>query len=327
MLAQDASSTADEHGMHSFSSVQAEEGLLQSRPAAMGHREAQACASALAAGDVTSFYDSYSMVRTWEDRWFCLEHVATVGHQPDLPPIDASLIDAWVQGWPDHPVPLLVRAAMSAFQGAGAAEDLARLAVIESGSPVVDGLVVVDRAHTGIGDLEAPLASMLAVEPLYEPHVHFLRSLGPGGGGTIDDVVSFARSVDETVPAGSSLRAMVPLAAIEVILAEKPEDLMACLDQHGLRDGIMMAAGQSVFHPAFVGRPLIADVKAMTAFMVALLLLGEHDLALMLHRRLDGVFSDWPFSLLTPPSMPGWLEIGRHMSQNAAEAAAAGARL
>ena len=97
--------------MHSFSSVQGEEGLLRSRPAAMGHREAQACASALAAGDVTSFYDSYTVASSWEDRWFCLEHVATVGNQTTLPPIDSALIDAWVQGWPDHSLPLLVRAA------------------------------------------------------------------------------------------------------------------------------------------------------------------------------------------------------------------------
>jgi len=88
-----------------------------------------------------------------------------------------------------------------------------------------------------------------------------------------------------------------------------------------------MAAGQSVFHPAFAGPHSVAGVKAMTTFVVALVLLGEDDLALMLHRRLDGAFADWPFSLLASPSMASWNELGRHMAQNAPTAAAAGNRV
>lgn len=312
--------------MSSFSSVQAEEGLLQSRPSALGNRDAQECASALAAGEVAGFYQSYSLAPTWEDRWFCLEHVATANSQPGLVPIDASLIDAWVAGWPDHPVPLLVRAAMAAFNGENAEADLARVAAVEPGNPLVHGLQVVGRSQTGQGDLEEPLASMLSIEPLYEPHVRFLRSLGPNADGDAETATAFARSVDDVVPVASPLRGLLPLAAIEIILAEEPDDLKACLDRYDLSAAIMMAAGQSVFHPDFVGRPSIPGVKAMTAFMVVLLLLGEDDLALMLHRRLDGVFADWPFSLVAPPSMVAWHDLGRHMAQNAPTAALAGER-
>lgn len=312
--------------MSSFSSVQAEEGLLQSRPSAMGHREAQDCAAALAAGEVAGFYHSYSLAQTWEDRWFCLEHVATASAQPELPPIDASLIDAWVSGWPDHPVPLLVRAATAAFNGANAESDLARLDAIETGNPLVHGLRVVDRSQTGHGDLEQPLGAMLAIDSLYEPHVRFLRSLGPNAGGDAESATAFARSVDAVVPVGSPLRALLPLAATEIILAEQPDDLDACLDHHGLRRDIMMAAGQSVFHPDFQSEPSIPAAKAMTAFMVGMVLLGEDDLGLMLHRRLDGVFADWPFSLVASPSMVAWHDLGRHMAQNAPTAAHAGER-
>lgn len=313
--------------MNSFSSVQAEEALQQIRPPALGHRDAHGCASALVGGDVAGCYQTYSTAPTWEDRWFCLEHVARHNVEGALHPIDASLIDAWVDGWPDHPVPLLMRAATTAFNGGDASADLARVRAIEPDNPLVHGLEVVSRAASGVGDLEGPLGQMLAVDSLYEPHVHFLRALGPNGGGDLEAALTFARAVDEVVPAGSVLRAMVPLTAIEAILAEQPEDHLVFLEHHGLRSLIMMAAGQSVFHPDFVGPHSVAGVKAMTAFAVALVLLGEDDLALMLHRRLDGVFADWPFSLLAPPSMASWIEMGRHMEQNAPASAAAGSRI
>lgn len=291
----------------------------------MGHGEAHACVVALLAGDVAACFHNYSLAETWEDRWFCLEHIARHGEPSGLS-IDRSLIDAWVNGWPNHAVPLLIRAALVAFAGGDASEDLALVESVEPGNPLVHGLAVVGRAASGIGDLEAPLGAMLATEPLYEPHVHFLRALGPNGGGSLESALAFAQAVDEVVPVASPLRAMVPLAAIEVILAEQPEDHLACLDGHELRPLIMMAAGQSVFHPDFVGPASVPGVKAMTAFTVALVLLGENDLALMLHRRLDGVFADWPFSLLAPPSTSAWTEIGRHMELKAPTSAKAGGR-
>lgn len=293
----------------------------------MGHRDAHGCASALVVGDVAGCYQTYSTAPSWEDRWFCLEHVARHNAEGALHPIDYELLDAWVDGWPDHPVPLLMRAAMVAFAGRDAGSDLARIRALEPDNPLVYGLQVVTRAACGVGDLETPLGEMLAIDSLYEPHVHFLRALGPNGGGDLEAAMTFACAVHEVVPAGSVLRAMVPLAAIEVILAEQPDDHLEFLDGHGLRSLIMMAAGQSVFHPDFVGPASVPGVKAMTAFIVALELLGEDDLALMLHRRLDGVFADWPFSLLAPPSMASWLEIGRLMAQNAPASAAAGSRI
>jgi hypothetical protein len=168
---------------------------------------------------------------------------------------------------------------------------------------------------------------MLAIDPLYEPHAYYLRSLGPAAGGNIDAVIAFARSVDEVVVPGSPLRAMVPLAAVEVMMAERPDDHLACLDGYGLRDSLMMAAGQSVFHPHFIGPPSIPGIKAMTAFLVGLMLLGEDDLALMLHNRLENLFADWPLSLLVPPSIDSWLELGHKMNDNGPIAAAAGNRL
>jgi len=313
--------------MNSFSSVQAEEALRQSRPPAMGHRDAHACASALVAGDVAACFQAYFSAETWEDRWFCLEHVARHNVEGTGHPIDASLIEAWVGGWPDHPVPLLMRASLHAFNGRDASADLALVDAIEQNNPLVHGLAVVSRTSCGIGDVEASLGAMLAIDSLYEPHVHFLRALGPNSSGDLDAAVAFARGVDEMVPTGSPLRAMVPLAAIEGILAEQPADHLEYLNDLGLSSSIMMAAGQSVFHPDFDGPSSVPAVKAMTAFAVALVLLGEADLALMLHRRLDGVFADWPFSLLASPSMTSWVELGRHMAQNAPSSAAAGGRL
>lgn len=312
--------------MNSFSSVQAEEALGQSRPPAMGHRDAHECASALVIGDVSACHQVYSAAGTWEDRWFCLEHIASYNTEVPSNPIDESLIDAWVDGWPDHPVPLLIRSALAAFNGRDASADLTLIHAIEQDNPLVHGLDVVNRAACGVGDLEQSLGAMLAIDPLYEPHVHFLRALGPNGGGDLDGALSFARSVDEVVAPGSPLRSMVPLAAVEAILAEQPDDHLAFLDDLELRSRIMMAAGQSVFHPRFVGPTTIAGVKAMTAFAVALVLLGEDDLALLLHRRMDGVFADWPFSLIAPPSLQAWDDLGRHMAQNAPMAAVAGNR-
>lgn len=313
--------------MSSFSSVQAEAALLQTRPRALGHREAHECASALVVGDVAACYQSYSNVASWEDRWFCLEHIARHNGETAGPPIDFSLVDAWVSGWPGHPAPLLVRAASAAFNGGHAEADLDVLGALEPGNPLVPGLRVVARATSSVGDADTPLGEMLAIEAIYEPHVMFLRRLGPNGGGDIDSMLTFARSVDEVVPAGSPLRSMVPLAAIEVVLAEQPEDHLGCLDEYGLRSSIMMAAGQSVFHPDFVGPPSIPGIKATTAFLVALELLGEDDLALMLHRRLDGLFADWPLSLIAQTTMASWHELGRHMLHNSSTAAAAGDRL
>lgn len=313
--------------MNSFSAVQGDEALLQSRPPAMGHREAHECASALVIGDVADCYQSYSAAPSWEDRWFCLEHVARYNQSETGLTIDESLINAWIEGWPDHPVPLLVRAAVHAFSGRDASRDLARIQALEPSNPLTHGLDVVNRASTGVGDLEAPLGAMLAIDSLYEPHVHFLRALSSNGDGDVGEALSFARSVDEVVPAGSPLRAMVPLAAIEAMLSEQPTDHLAFLEDQGLRSLILMAAGQSVFHPNFTDQDTVPGVKAMTAFAVALLLLGEDDLALMLHRRLDGVFADWPFSLVATPSMSSWVEVGRRMAQNAPTAAAAGHRL
>lgn len=311
---------ADEIDMSSFSSVQADDALQQIRPPALAHREAGECAAALLAGDVSACYQFYSEAATWEDRWFCLEHIATQ-------PIDRELLDAWVDGWPDHPLPLLVRAAIDAFGPGPATSDLDRVVEIEPASPLGFGLQIVDRISQGSGDVEHPLGEMLALDPLYEPHVRYLRSQGPAGGGNIEAMIAFARSVDEVVAPGSPLRAMVPLAAVEVMVAERPQDHLTCLDGHGLRSSMMMAAGQSVFHPRFIGPPSIPGIKAMTAFLVGLMLLGEDDLALMLHRTLDNLFADWPLSLLVSPSTDSWLELGRHMAENGPAAAAAGSRL
>ena len=123
------------------------------------------------------------------------------------------------------------------------------------------------------------------------------------------------------------MRAMTPLAGVEVMLAEQPTDHLACLDDHGLIDSIMMTAGQSVFHPDWVGVSSIPGAKAMTAFTVALVLLKQDDLALMLHRRIDDRFADWPLSLLCPPSMESWIQLGRHMADKAQQAAVANGRL
>ena len=192
--------------------------------------------------------------------------------------------------------------------------------------PVALGLQIVDLAGAGVDGIEGPLGAMLATEALYEPHVRLLRAEGPRGGGDIASLLAFARSVGDVVPAGSPLRAMVPLAAVEVMLAERPDDHLACLESHGLVDDIMMSAGQSVFHPSFEGPPSIPAIKAMTAFTVALVLLQQDDLALMLHRRLDGLFADWPLSLLVPPSTASWIRIGSHMAENASSAARSGNR-
>lgn len=306
--------------MSSFSSVQAEEALQQVRPPALAHREAHECASALLVGDVAACYRAFSEAVSWEDRWFCLEHVASQS-------VDRAFVDSWVDGWPDHPLPLMVRSAIDAFGPGSAAADLDRITEIEPENPLGFGLQIVDLTSRGGGDVEEPLGQMLAIEPLYEPHARYLRGLGPGSGGDIEAVIGFARSVDDVVPEGSPLRAMVPLAAVEVMVAERPEDHLACLDGYELRGALMMAAGQSVFHPRFVGPPSIPAIKAMTAFLVGLMLLGEDDLALMLHRRLDTVFADWPLSVLVPPSTSSWLELGRRMAENGLAAAANGNRL
>jgi hypothetical protein len=305
--------------MTSFSSIQAEEALQQIRPPALGHDTAHHFASALATGDVTAAYAAFSDAGTWEDRWFCLEHVAAET-------IDQELIDAWVEGWPDHPLPLLVRAARDVFANRPASQDLARAIAMEPESPVGPGLQVIDVANGGAGDIEAAFGRMLAIGSLYEPHVHFLQAQGPRGGGDLEALVAFARSVDDVVAPGSPLKAMVPLAAVEVLLADQPEDHLANLARHGLIDTIMMSAGQSVFHPEFIGPPSVPAIKAMTAFAVMLVLLHEDDLALTLHRRLAGVFADWPLLLVCEPGTEGWNQLGRHMEDNGPHAAMAGGR-
>lgn len=306
--------------MGSFSSVQAEEALQQIRPPALGHRGAHECASALLVGDVAACYQTFSEMGAWEDQWFCLEHMATQK-------VDRDLIDAWADGWPDHPLPLLVRAATDVFANRPGGTDLARVLSIEPENPLATGLQVVDAAGGGTGDIESALGQMLVVEVLYEPHAHFLRWQGPRGQGDVASMLAFARSVDDVVPVGSPLRAMLPLAAVEIMLSEEPEDHLQCLGGYDLIDAIMMAAGQSVFHPTFATPPDVPGIKAMTAFIVALVLLHEEDLALSLHRRLDGHFADWPVSLLMPPSTAAWNQLGRHMADKAQDAALLGQRV
>ena len=308
--------------MESFSAVQGE-GLLAGRPEALGQHEAARCANALRAGDLVGCHEAFSAAQGWEAQWFCLEYVAEQANEPGSQ-IDRLLIDAWVDGWPDHPVPLMMRAAIDAFGHGDAAADVDRILARDAGNALVYGLQVVDGAGASVGELEGPLGSMLGIEPLYEPHVRFMRSLGAANG---DEMLAFARAVDETVVSGSPLRALLPLASIELLVAEQPPDHLAWFDERGLRSRIMMAAGQSVFHPDFGNAPAVPAIKAMTAFLVSLELLGEDDLSLMLHDRLDGVFADWPFSLLAPPTTASWLDIGRHMMRNAPAAAAAGQRI
>ena len=311
--------SSDETTMGSFSSVQAAEALQLIRPPALGHRAAHECALALQVGDINACYQAFAAAGSWEDRWFCLEHVASQE-------LDRDLVDAWVDGWPDHPLPLLVRSAFDTLAGRDASHDLAHVLAIEPDNPLALGLQVTDIAGGGPGDIETALGKMLAVDALYEPHAHFLRAQGPRGNGDIASMLAFARSVDDIVPIGSPLRAMVPLAAVEVMLAEQPDDHLACLEGYELPDAIMMAAGQSVFHPTFDGPPSVPGIKAMSAFTVALVLLQQDDLALMLHQGLDGHFADWPLSLLCTPSTAAWNQLGQHMTDKAQHAALAGDR-
>ncbi len=270
----------------------------------LGHAWAASFTAAVVADDPHAALETYGAAPSWEDRWFCLELGAAV-------PGADRVADAWCAAWRDHPLPRLLRAAAGAFAGDEAiAPLLDELGGAYPGDPVVDGLALVLGAELGSGaiELEPHLAELMAKAALYEPHVRFLTACSPTNGGSVDAMVDFGRTVCEVVPPGSPLRAMMPLAAIGAMVAEEPDDHLAYLTDTGLVDDVLMAAGQSVFHPAFEGQSRIPAMKAMNAFAVGLSLAANDDLALALVDRLGESYTDWPLALLGPPSQETWRE-------------------
>jgi hypothetical protein len=266
--------------------------------------------------------EAYAAAPSWEDRWFCIEHAS-------LTELDPVLLDSWCEGWPEHVLPFLTRGAVRARQGHPEAEsDLARASQLDESSPIPWGLRVVAgrAAGTNGARLDHLLTEMIPRATLYEPHVEFLRSLGVRNGGTVDGPVEFARTVCDLVPAGSTLRALLPLAAIDAIMTEVPDDHLAYLRDTGLFDDVLMAAGQSVFHPDFDAQSFVPSLKAMNAFAIMLSLMAQDDLALLLVNRIGGAFTLWPLSLLGSADIATWNELRDRLIDKAPLVAAANGR-
>lgn len=288
----------------------------------LGHSWAQAFAAGVGSADLNGALQAYSEAPSWEDRWFCVEYASRFE-------LDRQLLDSWCQGWPDHVLPFLTRGALLAAAGDPAAiADIERAAVLDPTSPIPQGL----RLAAGrfmrepFMNLEPHLAEMMPKASLYEPHVHFLLAASASNGGSTSSMIDFARTVCEVVPAGSPLRGLMPLAAIDAMLVDQPADHQAYLHEQGLYDDVLMAAGQSVFHPDFEGQASVPSLKAMNAFLVALMLLGQEDLALMLSNRLGNSFTEWPLSLLGPATLDTWNELRALMVQKAPSVAEANQR-
>ena len=286
---------------HAPVSVSPPPGSLAIIVPSLGHSWAERFSQAVLDTDLVGSLEVYGEAPSWEDRWFCLEFTAM-----NEPPSD--LLDSWCQSWDAHVLPFLVRGSVRARTGqAGAVEDLEYAASLDPTNPIPWGQLLVaarTMGHPG-ADIERFLAETVSRSALYQPHVEFLLALGSDSTRT-DLMIDFARSVSEVVPAGSPLHALVPIAALESMILHQPDDHIEHLRANGLFDDVLMAAGQSVFHPGFIAEPSVPAAKAMNTFVVALSILGQDDLGLLLADRIGSAVTDWPLSLLGSPTVSTW---------------------
>ncbi len=279
----------------------------------LGHVWAERFRQSLATADLNSALDAYTDAPSWEDRWFCLEHASRSG-------VDPELLDSWCDGWPEHVLPFLTRGAVHARAGAtSSAVDLSRASELDPTNPIPWGQLIVVSRVVGrpAADVEHFLSEMMSRTALYEPHVDYLLMLSANHGGTTEAMLAFAREVCLVVPTGSPLRALLAIAALDAMLSDEPKDHQAYLRENGLFDEVLMAAGQSVFHESFEVQPLVPALKALNAFAVVLSVLGQDDLALMLVNRIGNTFTDWPLSLLGPPTIETWDELRLRLTDKA----------
>ena len=288
----------------------------------LGQQWAEKFQLALEAADLNAALEAYADAPSWEDRWFCLE-------QASKATVNAALLDSWCEGWPDHVLPVLTRGSMLARSGDLAATiDLDRASEIDRESPIPWGLRVVLARTAGLAKSESAtaLAAMMPHAALYEPHIEYLLALGEGDHASSSDMIEFADNVCDAVPPGSPLRAAMPLAALQSMMVDIPDDHITYLRDKGVFDKVLMAAGQSVFHPEFEGQPVVPSLKAMNAFAIALSILAQDDLALLLVNRLGNSFTDWPLSLLGAPTLETWGDLRQRLIEKAPSIAEANGR-
>ncbi len=316
---------ADSQGMSSYSPVEtmsAPDAAADALPrGSLGHSWAERFRDALESADLNRALDAYEDAPSWEDRWFCLEVASNAS-------VSGELLDSWCVGWPDHVLPYLTRGATRARVGdPEAIADFDRASDLDAASPLPWGQRVVLARAVGAptSTSASALAKMMPLAGLYEPHVDYLLGLGEGAAASSANMVEFAENVCHVVPAGSPLAAVMPLAAIRSMMVDVPDDHLTYLKDLGLFDAVLMAAGQSVFHPDFDGQSAVPSIKAMNAFAVALSILAQDDLALILVNRLGNTFTDWPLCLLGQPDLHTWRELReRLMAKSEAVALANG---
>ena len=237
--------------------------------------------------------------------------------------------ETWVEREPDNPTARLARAAHGigfawAARGAGygdtvgkddwtvflerlrrAEGDLLRAAEYDRDDAVPWSLMLM----SGRG-VEAPKEELLgryeqaqARHPwLLEAHLQLLQALCAKWFGSDEESLGFARAVARDAPEGAAVRALVPMAHIEIWLDMDRRDGQspdAYQERPDVREEIQEAARRSVFADGFSDD--LVTVPALNVFAVGLYLFGDEPAAAALVQRLGDRRTDFPWAYLSDP--------------------------
>lgn len=125
----------------------------------------------------------------------------------------------------------------------------------------------------GLGESRRRYDRLAAHHPHHYNAQHtMLQTLCPKWHGTWDDAFSFARSCSSAAPAGSPTHALVAMVHLERWVEDSDAGVKE-LQRRDVRDELLAASAQSVFHPDFDAG--FAWVSAHTTFAVVHALAGD----------------------------------------------------
>ena len=241
-----------------------------------------------------------------------------------------EVFDAWVDVEPDSQLALLARGAYGvsfAWQARGAdraerveedawevffdrlrvaAEDLWRAAELDPADPVPwTNLLISGRGLQVPKEEERMRYEELQQRApwLLEAQLQTLHFLCKKWFGSDEESLAFARNVDRDAPTGSSARAVVPMAHIELWLdlhdREGGGDPDAYKQRTDVRDEIRAAAERSVFADGFEDD--LRTVPALNAFAMGLGMFGDEEGARALVQRLGTRRTEFPWAYYVDP--------------------------
>ncbi len=230
------------------------------------------------ASDPEAIRRALATAPTWGERGACLDAVRTNESLPWL--------DGWVAGAePGDGLPFLVRGSTALASFAAASEDgdvsdrirqaeldLLVAARAEPDSPLPWVRLIVSGGLLGIPNAEIVfrLDEAMRRDPTnLAAHRALVEAISADLAGSVSEAWAFAMTVDEHVPVGSPLRAVVADAAVRRFGGGRETATISA------ETTIVTSAKRSVLHPDFAMHPCVIDrVDAVAAFAEIFAVLG-----------------------------------------------------